>query len=569
MLMTGRYPQRGGVNTWTQGNQQGPRGNNMALAEYTIAEHLKANGYKTALFGKWHLGADKDHGPTKQGFDVFWGHRGGFIDNYNHYFLHGNGFHDLYEGTEEVLDHRGKYFPDEMTRRAVEFIKANKDHPFFVYAAFNLPHYPEQADQKFDEQYKDMEMPRQSYAKVVSTVDDRMGWIVRTLEELKLRKNTIIVVMSDNGHSGEDYKIRGANHASGLPEGSNYGANGGGGNTGKWIGKKGDFHEGGIRVPAIISYPRKLPRGVQRGQLVTAMDWMPTLAALCGTELPAGLELDGHNIENILRSPDAKSAYQVVHWMWQKRWIVREGNWKLYGGRLLNLADEFPERKDYSKDEPEIARRLQTLHDQWITDVMPHGSAVSTSKPRTARTPKPAQPSRVAFDLSKTLSPDLENHGVVLSPADKAHSFDGENSYLELKRSRLPNPTGLGVSVSAELKASAGGGVIVAQGGQTHGYSLYLNAGRPCFALSGGQLLAAKNKLPDDWVTITAELRDDKTMSIAVNGDIVASGKAHALLSGFPGDGLQVGADTISPVGNYQANNHFRGMIRRVSVVCK
>ncbi|MCF7958851.1 MAG: sulfatase-like hydrolase/transferase, partial [Phycisphaerae bacterium] len=143
MLMTGRHPQRGNVNNWTQGNAKGPKGRNMFLEEITLAEVLKGAGYKTALFGKWHLGADLDHGPTKQGFDEFFGLRGGFIHNYNHYFLHGTGFHDLYEGTKEVFA-RGEYFPDMVTERAIQFIDKNKKNPFFMYVAFNVPHYPEQ-----------------------------------------------------------------------------------------------------------------------------------------------------------------------------------------------------------------------------------------------------------------------------------------------------------------------------------------------------------------------------------------------------------------------------------------
>ena len=98
-LLTGRHPQRGGVNSWVQGDMRATeKGVNMALAELTLAEALKAGGYRTALFGKWHLGADADHGPTRQGFDEFFGIRGGFIDNSSHYFLQGDGFHDLYEG---------------------------------------------------------------------------------------------------------------------------------------------------------------------------------------------------------------------------------------------------------------------------------------------------------------------------------------------------------------------------------------------------------------------------------------------------------------------------------------
>ena len=91
-LMTGRHPQRGGVHHWTQGDLNGPDGINMALGEVTLAEALKPAGYRTALYGKWHLGAHRDFGPKKQGFDEFFGIRDGFIDNYNHYFLHGSDF---------------------------------------------------------------------------------------------------------------------------------------------------------------------------------------------------------------------------------------------------------------------------------------------------------------------------------------------------------------------------------------------------------------------------------------------------------------------------------------------
>ena len=164
-----------------------------------------------------------------------------------------------------------------------------------MYVAFNVPHYPEQADKKFDDRYKNMKMPRRSYAKMISTTDDRMGKIVGYLEKQGLRDNTIIIFMSDNGHSAEDIKIRRENHKSGMTVGTNYGANGGGGNAGKWIGHKGTFLEGGIRVPAIISYPAKLPKGAVRDQAITAMDWMPTILDLCDVPKP-DVKLDGKSI---------------------------------------------------------------------------------------------------------------------------------------------------------------------------------------------------------------------------------------------------------------------------------
>ncbi len=138
-----------------------------------MAEILKASGYRTALFGKWHLGAKVGHGPLEQGFDTYFGHLGGFIDNYRHYFLHSKGFHDLWHGNEEVF-HREQYYPTLMVDRAVKFIETHRTEPFFMMVTFNLPHYPEQPTEKFKDAYPEMPMPRQSYARAISSVDELM-----------------------------------------------------------------------------------------------------------------------------------------------------------------------------------------------------------------------------------------------------------------------------------------------------------------------------------------------------------------------------------------------------------
>ena len=374
LLLTGRHPQRCNVNMWTQGNAKGPKGRNMFRSEVTLAEQLHAAGYRTALFGKWHLGAHPEHGPTRQGFDEFFGIRGGFVDNRNHFYLHGGGYHDLYEGTTEVFS-RGKYFPDLATDRALEFIKANKDRPFLLYLAFNVPHYPEQADPKFDARYEHLPMPRRSYAKMISTVDDRMGRVVARLERLGLRRDTVIVFMSDNGHSPESYRIGVDGHSSGLPKGHRYGANGGGGNTGKWRGAKGSFFEGGIRVPAVIGYPARLPAGQVRDQAITAADWLPTILELCDVPLPEA-KLDGASLLPIIESPDAPSHHEQMHWQWGNRWAVRQGDWKLLGKNekaefLGSLADAEPERKNYLSEEIELAERLRKSHLEWAVEVTP------------------------------------------------------------------------------------------------------------------------------------------------------------------------------------------------------
>jgi len=388
MLMTGRYPQRCNVNSWQQGCTWGPKRRNMFLSEVTLAEVFRAAGYRTALFGKWHLGAHLDHGPTRQGFDEFFGIRGGYVDNYAHCFLHRTGCHDLFEGTKEVF-RRGMYLPDMITDRAMSFVQKNYDRPFFLYFALNIPHYPEQSLARFRRRYKELPEPRRSYAAMVSTADEYIGRLITQLEAFGLLDKTIIVFMSDNGHSEEDLRIAIDHHPSGHPKGFNYGAHGGGGNTGRWIGAKGSFLEGGLRVPAVLSYPAKLPKGIVRDQAVTAMDWFPTLLELCGIEPPGDVKLDGHSVLPLVKDASAPSAYGVMHWQWQDGWMVRQGDWKLIVGGLRglgrpklprvylgNLSDERPEAVNHAKARPEVVERLTRLHEQWHKEVMPNSTRV-------------------------------------------------------------------------------------------------------------------------------------------------------------------------------------------------
>lgn len=371
-LLTGRHPQRSGVNSWTQGNMKGADGINMTLEETTIAEVLKKAGYRTGLFGKWHVGSHRNHGPMKQGFDEYFGIRNGFIDNYNHYFLHGRGYHDLYEGTTEVFK-EGQYFPRLMTDRAVEFIEKSKAQPFLLYVGFNIPHYPEQSLKDFGDRYKNLPMPRRSYAAMISTTDHYIGQILDKLDSLNLTEHTIVIFQSDNGHSAENNSgISVENHTSGYPKGHYYSAHGGGGNTGKWIGAKGSFLEGGVRVPAIVSWPAKLPKGVVRHQAITIMDWLPSIVEWCGAEMPKA-KLDGRSLQSIIDSAEAPGQHPVLYFQWQKKWAIRKGDWKLISNgktsTLHNLADDQPESKNYFKEKPGIAADLQSLYEKWANDV--------------------------------------------------------------------------------------------------------------------------------------------------------------------------------------------------------
>ena len=127
-------------------------------------------------------------------------------------------------------------------------------------------------------------------------------------------------------------------------------------------------------MPAIISYPKRLPVATVRDQAITACDWYPTVLDLCKVELPK-VTLDGASLLPIILD-DAPTHHKVLYWQWQSRWVVREGDWKLLGNRdkpsqLLNLADEQPERKNYIKEKAELVERLLALHVKWREEVTP------------------------------------------------------------------------------------------------------------------------------------------------------------------------------------------------------
>lgn len=381
-LLSGRAPQRSGVNQWTSSNPLDYEGRVMDLSEITIAEHLRDHGYRTGLIGKWHLGATVNHGPLDQGFDEFFGFRGGFIDYYSHRFLHSDWqkpqHHDLYRGKKEVF-YDGRYFPDMQVEEANNFLERNQKTPFFLYLSFNLPHYPEQPDSIYVNEYKNLKWPRNSYASMIATIDDRIGKVLSKIDELNLRENTIIVYMSDNGHSTEDY----------YNWGDSYGANGGGGYTGKWRGAKGSFLEGGIRVPTVISFPKLFPKGESRNQVVTNLDILPSLCEILNIPLPKN-KLDGKSIVDLMKSNDIPSPHKVLNWMWQDMWAVRKGNWKLiYNGKdttgkfsnnpeksfempkyyLANLNDDRPEEINYASKYPNLVNELNELHKVWAKEV--------------------------------------------------------------------------------------------------------------------------------------------------------------------------------------------------------
>lgn len=367
-LMTGRYPQRAGLATNASSNKGGKV--EMPASQLTMAELFKSAGYATGHIGKWHMGYSPATMPNQQGFDYSFGHMGGCIDNYSHFFYwNGPNRHDLWRNGKEVWAD-GRFFPSMVVEETNQFLEKNAKTPFFLYLALNIPHYPLQGEEKWRKHYQNLPAPRQQYAALISTMDEKIGLVMQKLKALGLEENTIVVLQSDHGHSEEERTF------------------GGGGYAGPYSGSKFSLLEGGIRVPAIISWPARLPRNEVREHMAFNVDWFPTLAELCGIPLPRR-KIDGKSLVKVLRSANAPSAHDTFVWQSgggaNPQWAVRQGDWKLIHnplGRkaqdtegnteqlyLYNLRQDISEKQNAADQHPEMVKALTQKYQQWRQEV--------------------------------------------------------------------------------------------------------------------------------------------------------------------------------------------------------
>ncbi|MFH5805117.1 sulfatase [Alienimonas sp. DA493] len=382
-LLTGRFPARCGV----YGNSPLPG------PETTLAEVFADAGYRTGHVGKWHLGDDAARDPAGQGFDDWFGHLGGCVDNYSHFFYwNGPNRHDLWDNGREVF-RPGEFLPDLMVDRCRQFLDGGTaaapaaapgaasgaapsdgggeaDRPWLLYWAFNSPHYPYQGTPEWREKYRDLPVARREYCAFLSTMDEAIGRVLDHLEQTGQLDDTIVIFQPDHGHSTETRAFSG------------------GGFAGPFRGAKFSLFEGGLRVPAIVRYPARLPAGETRDQFLSGCDWLPTLCELCDVAPPAGTTLDGVSAVSAL-AENAPLDRPPFYWRMgggeDHQWAVRDGDWKLIGnpvdttapqgerengGRLgvplflANLAEDPGETTNRVADRPEIAARLQAEQDR-------------------------------------------------------------------------------------------------------------------------------------------------------------------------------------------------------------
>jgi arylsulfatase A-like enzyme len=346
----------------------------------TLATALKGLGYRTGHLGKWHLGLREGSRPQDHGFDETFGFLAGSLDYYSHIWYgganrpvtvdgregRGNFIHDLWENGREVWED-GRYLTELIAERAVEFVRraAERPEPFCLYVAFNAPHFPMHAPQRYRDRFAHLGWDRQLMAAMLSAMDDAVGGLLDELERRGLRERTLVFFQSDNGPSRES-----RNWLDGRLD-PYYG-----GSAGRLKGHKFSLFEGGIRVPAIMSWPARIPARQVVDTVGIAMDIFPTVLRAAGGD-PSGHPLDGLDVLPVV-SEGAPSPHPELYWEMGEQTAIRRGRWKLVlNGQLVEgeppqdpvfLADletDPGERTNLAATEPGLVRELEAKAEAW------------------------------------------------------------------------------------------------------------------------------------------------------------------------------------------------------------
>ncbi len=372
-LLTGRWSYRTGVVDTFLGRAM------MHGDEVTLAEMLATAGYRTGIFGKWHLGDNYPLRAIDQGFQESLVLRGGGIAQPADY-PPGNHY------TDPVLVHNGRskkvngYCTDIFTDAAIEFIEANRERPFFVYLAYNCPHTPLEVDESYRLPFADLDhsvkcgpghplpgpVDANTTARVygmVTQIDQNVGRLLSKLDDRRLADDTIVVFLTDNGPQQVRYNA-------GLLE------------------RKGSVHEGGIRVPCFVRWPSKLRARAKMTHPAAHIDIMPTLLDACAIERPKGVTLDGTSLLPLLKGEGAAVPERLLFFQWHRGEVpepfracaVRGSRYKLvqplgtqprswpaeFRWKLFDLRDDPYEMRDIASEQPEIVARLTTAYEEWF-----------------------------------------------------------------------------------------------------------------------------------------------------------------------------------------------------------
>ncbi len=353
-IMTGRYPINNGAWATYKGRDA------LSESNSTIADIFKANGYTTGIFGKWHLGDNYPVRPTDSGFDMAVHHKSGGVGELSDYW--GNTyFNDVYFVNNKPQQFKG-YCTDVWFNEAIKFIDENKDNPFFVYLPTNAPHGPLYVDDKYAEPYKHLvgkEIVSAEFYGMITNIDKNFGKLGNYLKKTKLADNTILVFMADNG------TFHGYNSDGTL-----------GYNNG-FKGRKSGWHEGSHRVPFFIRWKDgRISGGYDINEETAHIDILPTLASLCGLNIPNNKKLDGLDFSSLLtkEKDTLKDRTIFVHMRqdWRppldidKSCIIKD-NWRLVNGKeLYDIDKDRMQENNLFNEYPEIVNQMKQANALFI-----------------------------------------------------------------------------------------------------------------------------------------------------------------------------------------------------------
>ncbi len=352
-LMTGRYSSRVGVWHTVMGRSL------LRKDEVTLANVFASSGYRTGLFGKWHLGDNYPYRPQDRGFQEVLTHGGGGIGNTPD--IWGNNYFD------DTLRHNGKlekvsgYCTDVFFQAALRFIEQNKERPFFAYLPTNAPHAPYNVAEKYSKPYLEKGVPaaRAQFYGMIANIDENVGRLLARLAEWGLDSNTIVIFMTDNGT------------AAGFTEKPQSGYNAG------MRGFKGSEYDGGHRVPCFLCWPGQLEPGRDVARLSAHVDLLPTLIDLCGLKRPDNVAFDGRSLRPLLTGKgDWPERTLLVHSQridhpqkWRKCAVMTE-HWRLINGtELYDVSKDPGQKQDVAGQHAKVVAELRTAYERWYADI--------------------------------------------------------------------------------------------------------------------------------------------------------------------------------------------------------
>ncbi len=523
----------------------GPQG--LHPKENTIADLLKEMGYATQCIGKWHLGDQPEFLPTKQGFDHYYG------------IPYSNDMQRKSKETgervvpllrddkvEELLtDEKQSTIVEKYTKEAIKFIQTNKEKPFFLYMPHNAVHTPIHAGEKFRGKSNNGR-----FGDWVEEVDWSVGEVFKTLRENKLDENTLVIFTSDNG----PWLIKGADGGSAKP----------------LRGGKGSTWEGGVRVPTIAWWPKKIEAKSSVDAVAGTIDLLPTFVTIAGGKVPAEPVIDGRDISPLLFGK-SKESQREAHYYFNgyNLQAVRQGAWKLAlvsqadsskkdlpddvktNPRLYNLDKDIGETTNVADKNPEVVEKLKKLAEKMNEEI---GGAKPKSRRPAGTVTNPV-----------TLYPTAEEPKK--EPAKPAN-LDKLKVGETLASDSGPQVNGQGFTITCTINTELKDTIILAHGGSSLGYALHLKEGKVVFAVRTGNdtLTEIHSEAIKGETKIVATLAKDGSMTLAVGEQTPAKGKSPTTIPRQPQEAFCLGHDSGAAVANYSKGKPYEGKITGLSI---